>query len=290
MEVEILELTDMATKFVLRGVKPYFANALRRAMMTEVPKLAIDEVNVYENTSPLFDEILALRLALIPLRAENIDEFVFPEECECKGEGCGFCQVSFTLTARSPEGVGQRVVYSDELVSSDERVRPYPNIPIVKLISREVRIDGIKTVSRQSLMIEAIARLGLGKKHAKWQPVTACGYKNIPVIEVDEERCDACGRCVEECPKRILEVDEASGTVTVRDEKLCSLCKLCEGACDRNAIRVLYDRQSFIFNVESDGSYDVWEIVLRAAKALKKKYMKLRAEVAEVAERTKALA
>ncbi|HEX59138.1 MAG TPA: DNA-directed RNA polymerase subunit D [Methanomicrobia archaeon] len=288
MEVEILELTDLAMKFILRGVKPYFANALRRAMMTEVPKLAIDEVNVYENTSPLFDEILALRLALIPLRAENIDEFVFPEDCECKGEGCGFCQVSFTLTAQSPEEVGQRVVYSNELVSSDERVRPYPNIPIVKLISREVRIDGIKTVSRQSLMIEAIARLGVGKKHAKWQPVTACGYKNMPIVEIDEEKCDACGKCVEECPKRILEV--SLGTVTVKDEKLCSLCKLCESVCDRNAIKVLYDKQSFVFNVESDGSYDVWEIVLRAVKALKEKYMKLKTEIAEVAERTKALA
>lgn len=287
MEVEILELTDMEVKFILRGVEPSFANALRRAMLTEVPKLAIDEVNIYENTSPLFDEILALRLALIPLRAENIDEFVFPEECECKGEGCGFCQVSFTLSAQSPESVGERVVYSDELISSDEKVRPYPNIPIVKLISRETRINGIKTISRQSVMLEAIARLGVGKKHAKWQPATVCGYKNLPVIEIDEKKCDLCRKCVEECPKQIL---EATTVLRVKDEKLCSLCKLCEDVCDRDAIKVSYDKSSFIFNVESDGSYDAWELVLRAARALRGKYVKLAVMVAEVAERTKALA
>jgi len=49
----------------------------------------------------------------------------------------------------------------------------------VKLISTEREISGMRTVARQSLSFEAIARLGRGKEHAKWQPVTVCGIKKM---------------------------------------------------------------------------------------------------------------
>ncbi|MDI6810981.1 MAG: DNA-directed RNA polymerase subunit D, partial [archaeon] len=93
MEVKIVERGKNEVKFMLSGMKPRFANALRRAMIAEVPKLAIDEVEIHENTSLLYDEQLALRLALIPLKT---DLSVFsPDE-----------RVSLTLEAISPEREG----------------------------------------------------------------------------------------------------------------------------------------------------------------------------------------
>src|SRR3989338_4141424 len=46
------------------------ANALRRSV-AEVPTLAIDEVEIYKNDSALYDEIVAHRLGLVPLKTEK---------------------------------------------------------------------------------------------------------------------------------------------------------------------------------------------------------------------------
>ncbi len=168
MEVEIEERGEKEVKFVIKGVKVRFANALRRAMITEVPKFAIDEVNIHENTSLLYDEQLASRLALIPLKTDLRDYSADDV-------------VSLTLKAISPERAGYTVVYSKELISSDpEMEAAFEDIPVVKLISTEREIRGIRTVARQMISLEAIARQGRGKKHAKWQPVTVCSYKDLP--------------------------------------------------------------------------------------------------------------
>ncbi|MGA2665164.1 MAG: DNA-directed RNA polymerase subunit alpha, partial [Nitrososphaerales archaeon] len=54
-----------------------------------------------------------------------------------------------------------RTVLSSDLVSEDSEIRPVsPNIPIVKL------------AAGQSVKLEAYARLGRAKEHAKWQPAT----------------------------------------------------------------------------------------------------------------------
>ncbi|NOQ47791.1 MAG: DNA-directed RNA polymerase subunit D, partial [Methanococcoides sp.] len=75
MEIDILELSDRSAKFILSNTTAAFANGVRRAMLADVPTLAIDEVNLYNNTSVLYDEQLALRLGLIPLTT-SLDDFV----------------------------------------------------------------------------------------------------------------------------------------------------------------------------------------------------------------------
>ena len=167
MDVEIAEHGKTEVKFILSGVKVRFANALRRTMIADVAKLAIDEVNIIENTSLLYDEQLVLRLGLIPLRTK-LHEFR-PED-----------QISLTLEAISPEREGYTVVYSKELISSDPTVEPaYANIPVVKLISSEREVGGLQSVARQKIALEAVARLGCGREHAKWQSVTACSYQEL---------------------------------------------------------------------------------------------------------------
>jgi len=168
MDVKIVERREHEVRFMLTGVKTRVANALRRVMIAEVPKLAIDEVLIHENTSLLYDEQLALRLALIPLKTALRD--FSPDD-----------RISLTLQAVSPERAGSAMVYSKELISSDPGVEvAFQHIPVVKLISDEREVGGLKSVARQKIALEAIARLGRGKEHAKWQPVTVCAYRELP--------------------------------------------------------------------------------------------------------------
>ena len=148
MKLEILELNDRKARFVLTEVNPAFANGLRRAMLSDVPKMAIDYVDIYDNTSVLFDEMLALRLGLIPIKTDP-DKFELQSECDCKGAGCALCQVTFTLSAEGP-----CMVHSSDMKSSDPETVPADDtVPIVEL------------KEGQKIVLTAVARLGFGTEH-----------------------------------------------------------------------------------------------------------------------------
>ena len=69
-------------RLVLRlDISESLANALRRSV-SEISTLAIDEVEIFKNDSALYDEMLAHRLGLVPLKTEkamtDIQEQQFP--------------------------------------------------------------------------------------------------------------------------------------------------------------------------------------------------------------------
>jgi DNA-directed RNA polymerase subunit D len=256
MEVDILELSDRYARFILSNATPAFANGVRRAMLADVPTLAIDYVNLYNNTSVLYDEQMALRMGLIPLTTD-IENYITQAECSCEG-GCPACQISLTLSVEGP-----KMVYSGDLVSSDPKVQPADlNIPIVDL-----KVG-------QQLVLEAVAHMGYGREHAKWQAGVACGYKNIPIIEIIN--CDGCGACVEECPKGIIRLEANGAEVSKEGMLKCSLCKLCEEVCEIDAISVKEDETAFLFSIESDGSYPAKELILNAGNAIKNKASRMK--------------
>jgi len=270
MEITFVRVADNAARFYLAGSWPAFANSLRREMSAGVPTLAIEDVRIYDNTSVLFDEMLAHRLGLVPLRTD-LASHAPKEACSCQGAGCPVCTATYTLSVEGP-----RTVYSGDLIPQDPSSGPvHENIPIVKLLED------------QKVVIEAKAHLSTGRGHAKWQATTACGYKNYPVIAIDEH-CDGCGMCVDECPRGVLGTE--NGKVAVLDGHLedCSLCKLCERAClsasvgAEFAIRVTADPTRFIFSVEGDGSLPVMTILTTAVEGINRRATELDAVLSEV--------
>jgi len=158
-KVKVLEETPNSVTLQLEGVDRSYANAVRRFCISEVPSMAIDDVVILENSSVLYDEILAHRLGMVPIRTD-LERYVLPEKCDCGSPlGCHKCRVLFVLDAKGKDKVS--TVYSGDLVSEDREIRPVSEtIPVVKL------------ATGQSVKLEAYARLGRGKEHAKWQPCT----------------------------------------------------------------------------------------------------------------------
>ena len=260
MEIKIAEKNNLSARLIVEDVDTTFMNSLRRIILAEVPSMAIDEVVVIENSSMLHDEILAHRLGLIPLKTD-LDSYNLPEDCTCKSElGCNLCRVSLTLDVEAGDSI--RTVYSSELVSENPNIVPVSDkIPIAKL------------APAQKIKLEAYARLGKGEKHAKWQPVSVAAYKNFPKVKINEKLCDACGKCVEICPKRVLTLSESEKKLELRNIIDCTVCKDCVGVCPTSppALEVSWNKDVFVLDIESTGALPVERIVLEALKILNKK-------------------
>ncbi|MEM2527426.1 MAG: DNA-directed RNA polymerase subunit D [Candidatus Bathyarchaeia archaeon] len=259
MRVIMLESDGLTARFIIEGINAPLANTLRRIILSEVPTMAIDDVVIYENSSVLNDEVLALRLGLIPLKTD-LDAYNLPEKCSCRSElGCPLCRAILTLDVKADKGI--RTVYSGDLVPENPNIAPVSDkIPIVKL------------AAGQSIRLEAYAKLGRGKVHAKWQPVSACTYRYKPIVKIDNSLCDSCGNCVEVCPRRVLAKE--GDKIVVAREMDCILCTDCLRVCKRKPqpITVSWDESTFIFYIESTGALPVDRIIFEALKIYEEKY------------------
>lgn len=245
VEFKILEKRPDSIKFLVSGVDVPFANALRRTILSEVPTFAVDEVEFLENDSALFDEIIAHRLAMIPLTTPHERFSLDALELD-----------DYTVTL-SLEAEGPGMVYSGDLKSSDEDVKPAnPNIPIVKL------------AEGQRLTFNAYARLGRGKDHAKWQPGFVY-YKYLTKIHVSKDVPDW-EELKELAERRGLPVEESDEEIVITTIKAFYLPRKFEEHMGKG-IKEEIVPGSFVFTVETNGELPVEEIVSIALKILMRK-------------------
>lgn len=255
MKIQILDKKDLSLRLLIEGTNAAFMNTLRRIILSEVPTMAVDDVVIIENSSTLQDEFLAHRIGLIPLKTD-LDTYNLPENCTCKSEfGCNLCRVALILDIEAEDHT--IIVYSGDFKSENPSIIPVSNkIPIAKL------------APEQKIKLEAYARLGKGKDHARWQPVSMCAYKYSPIITVDTKLCDLCGDCIKVCPKNILA--KAGNKIEIRNITNCTLCQDCVDACQKTpkAIKVTWDEKSFIFGIESTGALSPERIMQEALNIL----------------------
>ncbi|SCG85905.1 DNA-directed RNA polymerase subunit D [Methanobacterium congolense] len=257
MDITIKKKEDNQMVFVIEGINVPFINAIRRICTVEVPTIAIETVEIIKNDAKIFDEALAHRMGLIPLTTD-LESMVPASECDCE-DHCPRCSVSLLLKEKGP-----KTVYSKDLKSQDPQVKPvFDTIPILKLKEGE------------EVELEAIAQLGIGLEHAKWQPTTSCAYKYYPKITIDKEKCEECAKCADACPRGILEFDEKKNEVKILDIENCSTCKTCVNTCESGAITVESEEGKFIFRIETDGSLSPEEILTRACDILSEKSDKI---------------
>jgi DNA-directed RNA polymerase subunit D len=266
VKIEILEKDDIMIRLIVRNADVPLMNTLRRIALAEVPSMAIDEVVMIENSSILQDEIIAHRLGLAPLKTD-LEGYNLPEDCSCESEfGCNLCRVTLTMDTEGEDEI--KTIYTGELVSENPTVIPISdNIPIVKLSKG------------QKLKFEAYARLGKGKAHAKWQPVSMCTYKYYPKIEVPSKECKDCSKCVDICPKRVLGMK--GKRVEVRNLLACNLCMDCVEKCPKkiSPLKVSWEKNAFVMNIESTGALPPERILQEASKILENKLTEFKEEI-----------
>lgn len=263
MQIEIVELEERKCKFILKDSTPAKANALRRTMLSDVPKMAIDEVEFhlgpidvdgkeFESITPLFDEIIAHRLGMVPVPTDY-ELFTTREKCTCGGEGCPSCRVMYSLNKHGPCTVlsGDLQPLGDATLKVKDE-----DIPIVELA------DG------QSVLIYAYAVMGTARKHVKWQAAFGVGYKYLPVIDVDSSKLDkdSVQEIAAQCPKKVFDVED--GKLVAKRPLDCSLCGTCTENEGRGAITVNGDDTNFFFKFETDGSLTAKQVLDKAAEIL----------------------
>ncbi|MFX0031749.1 MAG: DNA-directed RNA polymerase subunit D [Candidatus Hodarchaeota archaeon] len=243
LNLNVIEQTPHELIFVIEGISIEMVNALRRIILTEIPVMAVDEVIILKNDSPLYDEILAHRIGLIPL-STDLDAYKLPNSCECSGYGCPLCQVSLTLeitnTTNTPIDI-----YSGDLKSNDPKIIPVDqNIPLVK-------ID-----KNNQVILEAYAILGIARDHAKWQAVSNVAFRYYPIVEFNENDLKDVEQkklIVRMCPEKLFELT-SKNTLKIKEDywKTCNFCQSCEKNSDKK-ITVRHKENSYIFSIESDG-------------------------------------
>lgn len=164
--------------FTLSNIDLAFANSVRRAMLAEVPTVAIDIVEIESNTSVLPDEFIAHRLGLIPLVAKDCGaDMEYARDCDCE-ERCAKCSVVLKLHAKC-EGPGIMKVYARDLQVSDERVNELVGTPVITDAAKQGPVI-TKLRPGQEVKFTCIARKGIAKEHSKWAPTAAIGFEYDP--------------------------------------------------------------------------------------------------------------
>lgn len=124
------------------------ANAIRRSV-AEIPTLAIDEVEIFKNDSALYDEVLAHRLGLVPLKTEK--------------SMSQKTKIDLKLVKKGP-----CTVYAEDLKGSADIIQG--KIPIT-LLAENHRLELVAT-----------ARLGKSIEHAKYTS-GLCHYRNLVEVK-----------------------------------------------------------------------------------------------------------
>ncbi len=250
MKLQFLEKKKEKIVLLLEDTTPYFANLIRRIIIEEVPVMAIEDVEFRKNSSVLYDEMIAHRLGLIPLKTD-LDSYNLREKCVCNMQGCDRCTAKVILKAKCEKN--SCTVYASDLKFKDTAIKAaFPNMPIVNL------------QKGQDIELEATAILGRGKEHAKWSAAHAF-YKYKPEITIVKQPENA-EEIAKICPPNVYEFKNKK--LVIKNLLACHLCGACVDAAENGKIKLNETSDSFVFTIESFGQLECLEILLRAAELI----------------------
>ena len=231
--------------FLMKGSDEVFANTIPRLIAEEVPTLAVEDIEIKDNNSALFDEMLGLRLGLLPIKTD-LKTYRLPKNADEVEERSAECTLQLKLK------VGRNgYIYAEDAESADPKCTfVQPKAIIVKLLSKQ-KVDVTMT-----------AVMGQGKVHTKWSPGLAI-YRHEPVIKMGKV----------ENPEIVANHSTdgvftlKAGKLTLNEDKVID-SKLLEYYSELDkGITVEYS-DNIIFSIESWGQLTTKEILSSAADFL----------------------
>ena len=207
------------------------ANSIRRSVGL-TPMMAIDELEISKNDSALYDETIAHRMGLLPIKMDKSwkEDTVLKLKLNVKREG---------------------IVYSGDIKGDCEFV--YDNIPIT-LLGKD-----------QELKIKATTKMDLGKNHAKFNPGIVF-YRNLCEITMDKEFEADIKKVFPEADMKVK-----GDKIIVKDNGVKSLIDFCEGLAQKNKKEVsVKDTDELVITIESFGQISAEEIFKKAIDSLRK--------------------
>ncbi|MBT5924089.1 DNA-directed RNA polymerase subunit D, partial [Candidatus Woesearchaeota archaeon] len=231
--------------FRIEGASEAFANTVRRLIVEEVPTLAVENVEIKDNDSALFDEMLALRLGLTPIKTD-MKSYRLPENEDEITEKSARCTLQIRLKSAK-----KGYVYAEEAESSDPKcVFVQAKMPIIKLLSK------------QKLDVTMTAIMGQGKDHIKWAPGWAF-YMKEPVLKVGAVKDPQ--RVMDMCTDNVFTLKGNKLQVN-QDNVYQSRLLTYYAELDDNITLDYTD--NIIFTLESWGQLSCKEILLKSADIL----------------------
>ncbi|OQA31200.1 MAG: DNA-directed RNA polymerase subunit D [archaeon ADurb.Bin336] len=224
-------------KYLVKGTNYTFLNTLRRTIMTDVPCLAISEVQIYNNDSVTFDELLANRLGLLPIKTD-VSSYK-------KGD-----KVKLVL-----EKIGPCVVTSKDIKCTD---------PKIDILDKKILIT--KLGKEESLKLEMTAVMETGSKNVRYQPAIV-SYNQIS--EINNDTVKDAKKIIEEMPKGSVELKAGKlfftdpYNVVNQNQHLDILRKY--------RVSVNYSETDFILTIELTGQLTAKEVLDSALDSLNAK-------------------
>jgi DNA-directed RNA polymerase subunit D len=226
MDIKVLKKDDTKVSFQISKINPSMANAIRRYIIAYVPTMAIDEIEFKKNGSALYDEMIALRLGLTPLKTD-LKSYKLWEGKDSERPKSAQYELKLTMKAEGP-----CTVYASNLKSQDPKVVPAIGKTIIT-----------KLLEGQEIELIATARLGQGKEHAKFTPGLAI-YRGVPQLTTTKDSN------VGEVLEKLSELVEKKGNgLEIKD--LTRWNESHENLCELNGIEVTSSTEDFIFTIES---------------------------------------
>ena len=162
VKFEFLEISSSNIKFALHS-NVSFANALRRILLSEISCLAIEYVEISENTSVFADESISHRLGLLPLE-DNIS-LLDKNSCNCENYCCK-CAIIFNLDKTNNTSENINIYGTDLTIENKDLSLSLNQVLICKL------------APKQKIVLKGIARRNPSGliSHVKYCPVTAVSF------------------------------------------------------------------------------------------------------------------
>ena len=247
MQIKLIKKNSDKTQyhFLIKSAEASVLNAIRRSVISLVPVMSIENVEFRKNSSVLYDEMLAHRLAMLPIKTD------------VKGYKKGQ-SVKLVLEAEGP-----CMVTSKDIKSTD---------PKVEILEKEIPI--VKLGKGEKLKLEMSAMMGVGKEHVKFQP-GIIAYNQAP--NINNEKSYKIREILSEFPKGII--DEKAGKLFLVDPYNLKNSSQHEDLMKKFGIELEYSDDEFVLTIESTGQLDADEIVESAVDVLKEKLDTLAEEV-----------